>query len=223
MTEFLTTGPATSRIQILLAHGAGAPMTSPFMASMAELLAASGHCVSRFEFDYMAKRRVTGKRTPPPKAERLVDEYVAAVAQAHGAMRAGQSLIIGGKSMGGRVASLAAQSLHDSGLIIGLVCLGYPFHPTGRPDELRTAHLAALTAPALIVQGERDPFGSRPEVEAMRAKKRLSPAIEICWTADGDHDFGPRGNSGHTRKGNMAAAVKAVSDFCERLGPHPTG
>ena len=95
--------------------------------------------------------------------------------------------MIGGKSMGGRVASLVADELFGQGRIAGLVCLGYPFHPPNKPEQLRTAHLEALACPALIVQGERDPFGTRAEVEAFR----LSSAIRLHWAGDGDHDLGP--------------------------------
>ena len=142
--------------------------------------------------------------------ERLVDEYRAAVAAAG----PGAPLLIGGKSMGGRVASLVADDLHAAGRIAGLVCLGYPFHPPGKPDRLRTAHLEHLACPALIVQGERDPFGTRAEVGAMR----LSPAIRFHWAGDGDHDLGPRGGSGFTRKGNLAAAADAVAAFAATCG-----
>ncbi len=89
--------------------------------------------------------------------------------------------------MGGRVASLVADELHAEKRIAGLVCLGYPFHPPKKPEQLRTAHLEHLACPALIVQGERDPFGGRGEVEAYR----LSPAIAFHWVGDGDHDLGP--------------------------------
>lgn len=85
------------------------------------------------------------------------------------------------------------------GAIAGLVCLGYPFHAPATPEKLRIAHLETLTAPALIVQGTRDPFGTQSEVEALR----LSPSIAFQWIGDGDHDFGPRGASGFTRSGNL--------------------
>jgi predicted alpha/beta-hydrolase family hydrolase len=134
-----------------------------------------------------------------------VDEYRAAVAAAG----PGAPLVIGGKSMGGRVASLIADELYAARRIAGLVCLGYPFHPPSQPAKLRTAHLTALACPTLIVQGERDPFGPRAEVEAMR----LSPAIGYHWAGDGDHDLGPRGGSGFTRKANLAAAADAVAAF----------
>jgi predicted alpha/beta-hydrolase family hydrolase len=128
-------------------------------------------------------------------------------------MPAGAALIIGGKSMGGRVASLVVDELHAAGRIAGLACLGYPFHPPKKPEQLRTAHLLALACPALIVQGERDPFGTRAEVEGYG----LSPAIRLHWASDGDHDLGPRGGSGFTRKGNLAAAADAVVEFAKGL------
>jgi predicted alpha/beta-hydrolase family hydrolase len=185
-------------------------METAFLQEIARLLADRMVAVLRFEFAYMAGRRAGGPRRPPPKAERLVDEYRAAVK----AVGPGAPLLIGGKSMGGRVASLVADDLHAAGRIAGLVCLGYPFHPPGKPDRLRTAHLEHLACPALIVQGERDPFGTRAEVEAMR----LSPAIRFHWAGDGDHDLGPRGGSGFTRKGNLAAAADAVAAFAATLG-----
>jgi uncharacterized protein len=180
-------------------------MDSPFLENFAGLLAARGIATLRFEFAYMAARRQGGSRKPPPRAERLTDEYRAAVA----ALPNGAPLLIGGKSMGGRVASLVADELYAQERIAGLVCLGYPFHPPKKPDQLRTAHLAGLACPALIVQGERDPFGSRSEVEALG----LSAAIRFHWVGDGDHDLGPRGGSGFTRKGNLAGAADAIAAF----------
>lgn len=207
--KFLVSGPDEPAHRFLCAHGAGAGMETSFMKTMADLLAARQVAVYRFEFAYMAARREGGSRKPPPRADRLTGEYRAAV----DALPAGRAPLIGGKSMGGRVASLIAEELHAAGRIGGLVCLGYPFHPPNRPDELRTAHLETLTCPTLIVQGERDPFGTRTEVEAMR----LSPAIRFHWASDGDHDLGPRGGSGFTRNGNLAAAADAVAAFAAEL------
>ncbi|MGE0055638.1 MAG: alpha/beta family hydrolase [Hyphomicrobium sp.] len=214
MPDFLNTGPADAASRLLLAHGAGAPMTSPFMETISALLAERGVSVTRFEFSYMAARRNGGKRRPPPKTETLMGEFEAAIAEARALTGSQQRLFIGGKSMGGRVASMIADTAFGSGSIRGLVCLGYPFHPPGKPDQLRTAHLAQLACPTLIIQGERDPFGSRSEVEAMS----LSKAIDFLWAADGDHDLGPRGASGFTRKGNLAAAADAIADFMGRIG-----
>lgn len=213
MPLLLTTGPEAATAHLVLAHGAGALMTSPFMDKVAQLLVDRGVRVTRFEFAYMAARRDGGKRRPPPKAELLQDEYRQAMAEAERITPARQTLLIGGKSLGGRVASLIADDLCAAGRISGLVCLGYPFHPPEKPDKLRTAHLALLSCPTLIVQGERDPFGNRDEVEGYA----LSAAIRIHWVGDGDHDLGPRGGSGHTRKGNLAAAADAVAAFAEAL------
>jgi predicted alpha/beta-hydrolase family hydrolase len=213
MTDIVSEGPPQAATHIVLAHGAGAPLTSPFLHTFARLLTERGLRVTRFNFAYMAARQSGGKRRPPPKAELLVPEYVQIVEQLTDAKPAAQKLVIGGKSMGGRVASIVADDLGARGRIAGLVCLGYPFHPTAKPEQLRIAHLATLATPALVVQGERDPFGNRAEVEAMR----LSPAIRFCWIGDGDHDFGPRGGSGLTRKGNLATAAQAVAEFAAAL------
>jgi uncharacterized protein len=200
--DFLFDGPAGGTA-VVLAHGAGAPMDSPAMTAIARALADAGLRVARFEFGYMAARR-KGTRRPPPRAETLLPEYRAAVTAL-----AAPRPVIGGKSLGGRVASMLADELHDAGAISGLLCLGYPFHPPDQPDRIRTGHLATLRTPALIVQGTRDPFGTRDEV----AGYGLSPAIEVLWLEDGDHDLRPRkkvtglGAADHLR--TMADAVAA--------------
>lgn len=212
MTVFLSVGPLDARTTLLLAPGAGAPMTSPWMEQVSGLLAGSGLRVRRFDFAYMTAR-LAGSRRPPSKAEALVAEYEAAVGEALAEMRAGGRLLIGGKSLGGRVASLAAQSLFDGGRVAGLVCLSYPFHPPKKPEQLRTRHLKALTCPTLIVQGERDPFGGPSEV----AGYGLAPAIAVHWATDGDHDLAPRKSSGATLEGNLAEAVETITGFADRL------
>jgi predicted alpha/beta-hydrolase family hydrolase len=213
MPEFLETGPTDAGWTLLLAHGAGAGMETPFLTQMAELIAGHGIRVLRFEFGYMAARRTGGKRRPAPRAETLMPEYRAAVSAAHDRGLLGR-LAIGGKSMGGRVASLVADDLFAENQVAAVVCLGYPFHPPGMPDKTRTAHLEGLKCPALVVQGERDPFGSRAEVTGYS----LAAGIELAWIGDGDHDLGPRGSSGYTRKGNLAAAADAAAAFLGKLG-----
>jgi predicted alpha/beta-hydrolase family hydrolase len=180
---------------------------------MTKLIAARGISVTSFEFAYMASRRDGAKKRPPPKAEILTSEYRGFVQSLKKRKTSGAKFVIGGKSLGGRVASMISDELYGKGKIAGLVCLGYPFHPPKTPEKLRTAHLEALKCPALIVQGERDPFGSRSEVEALP----LSKKIEMVWIGDGDHDFGPRGNSGYTRKGNLVSAADAVAAFIAGL------
>lgn len=207
MTELLVAGPDDAAATLILAHGAGAGMESTFMAQITDLLAARRVQTLRFEFAYMAARG-SGKRKPPPKAELLIPEYRTAVLSAVEKRRATR-LAIGGKSMGGRVASFIADELFTAGHVRALVCIGYPFHPPKQPDKLRTAHLLTLKCPTLIVQGERDPFGGRDEVETYG----LPAAVRFHWAGDGDHDLGPRGASGFTRKGNLAATADAIVAF----------
>ena len=205
--DFLLDGPEEPPVTLLLAHGAGAPMDSSAMTAAAQALAREGVRVARFEFAYMAARR-TGARRPPPRAESVMPEYRAAVAELVGSTGAPR-LVIGGKSMGGRVASMVADELG----VAGLVCLGYPFHPPGRPDQLRTRHLETLRTPALIVQGTRDPFGTREEVEGYA----LSSAISLLWLEDGDHDLRPRkAVSGFTAAGHMATMAREVAVWAAR-------
>lgn len=209
MSDFINTGSHPAGTRLVLAHGAGAGMDSTWLSDVAALLSERGLATTRFEFAYMAARR-QGVRKPPPKAERLVEEYAAVVDRVRRELQPGQRLLIGGKSMGGRVASLIADELFAAGRIAGLVCLSYPFHPPKRPEQLRTQHLERLTCPALIVQGERDPFGGRAEVPGYS----LSDAITVRWMPDGDHDLAPRAKSGATAAGNLALAADAVVRFC---------
>ena len=209
MTDFLFDGPEKAATTILLAHGAGAPMDSASMTATAQALAAAGFRVARFEFGYMAARR-SGQRKPPPRAESVQPEYLAAIA----ALKARGTLIIGGKSMGGRVASMIADAMLVESTIAGLLCLGYPFHPPEKPQQLRTAHLADLKTPTLIVQGTRDPFGTPDEV----ATYKLSKAIELLWLEDGDHDLKPRKSiSGFTAADHLKTMATRVRAFAEPM------
>ena len=200
MTDFLFNGPKNAGKTVVLAHGAGAPMDSEFMDYIADGLAAQGLRVARFEFPYMVKRREDGKRRPPDRAPVLLETYLNVAAE----LGPG-NLIVGGKSMGGRIASMIA----DEAGAAGLVCLGYPFHPPGKPEKLRTEHLADLKTPALILQGERDPFGKRDEVGGYT----LSKSIDVDFLPDGDHDLKPRKASGRTREENWAGAVDRITAF----------
>jgi predicted alpha/beta-hydrolase family hydrolase len=181
-------------------------MDDPFLGAIARGLAARGLRVARFEFPYMAARRADGKRRPPDRQPVLLETWRAVV----GALGGGAELVIGGKSMGGRMASLVADELGAR----GLVCLGYPFHPPGQPAKLRTAHLAELRSRTLIVQGTRDAFGSRAEVSGYR----LSPRVALHWIDGGDHSFAPQRGSGRTRAQNLDEAVAAVAAFVAAEG-----
>jgi uncharacterized protein len=199
----LSTGPEAAPT-LLLAHGAGAPMDSSFMEEIARLLAERGARTLRFEFAYMATRRREGSKRPPDRMPKLEFAFRDAYAEAQG-LTVGQPLFVGGKSMGGRVASHIVDDLEAAGLI----CLGYPFHPPGRPEKLRTEHLPGIQASALIVQGERDPFGKREEV----GRCTLGPSTTIFWTPDGDHDQKPRKASVFSHADNLDAVATAVADF----------
>ncbi len=208
--KFLFDGPGDAAVTILLAHGAGAPMDSASLNATAKALAAAGFRVARFEFGYMAARRTSDGRKPPPRAETLNPEYLAAIE----ALGAKGPLIIGGKSMGGRVASMVADQLHAAGKITGLLCLGYPFHPPAKPEQLRTKHLADLKTPTLICQGTRDEFGTREEVPGYT----LSDAIEVLWLEDGDHDLKPRKSlSGFSAADHLRTVADAVAAWAARL------
>lgn len=204
--DYLTDGPksAALTLTLALAHGAGAPMDSDWMNMVAAAVAAKGFRVIRFEFPYMTERRTTGKKRPPNPA-RILEETWDAVISDLGPER----LVIGGKSMGGRIASMVA----DRTGVQGLVCLGYPFHPPGRPEKLRTEHLATLKTPTLICQGERDPFGTKDEVPGFTLSKR----IKLHWAPDGDHGLKPRKKSGFTEEQNIADAVSAIAAFMSKL------
>ncbi|PSH67315.1 MULTISPECIES: alpha/beta family hydrolase [Phyllobacterium] len=205
---FLFDGADNAPVTILLAHGAGAPMDSMSMEATAKALVTANFRVVRFEFGYMAARRTSDSRKPPPRAEVLKPEYMKAVAE----LGATGALVIGGKSMGGRVASMIADDLYSAKRIAGLLCLGYPFHPPGKPEQLRTKHLAGLMTPTLVCQGTRDEFGTREEVPGYT----LSDKIEILWLDDGDHDLKPRkrisGLSPADHLRTMAETVKAWTD-----------
>ena len=180
-------------------------MDSPFMAAIAGGMAERGWQVLRFEFPYMARMRQSGKRCAPDRLPKLEEAFREQVDQAAG----GAPLLIGGKSMGGRIASLLVDELAETAGVIGCACLGYPFHPPGKPQQLRTEHLAALRTPTLILQGERDTFGRRAEVETYT----LSPQIDLQWLSAGDHSFKPTLSSGLSEADNLAAACAALDRF----------
>ena len=205
MVALLWDSPDSYSATLVLGHGAGAAMDSAGMNDAARAIAGRGIRVVRFEFAYMAGRR-EGVRKPPPRAESLQGEYRDVVCR----VTVDGPVFIGGRSMGGRVASMVADELHAAGSVRGLVCLGYPFHPPGKPEQLRTAHLEHLTTPALIVQGTRDEFGTRDEVSGYA----LSPSIELVWLEDGDHGLRPRKSvSGFTYAQHLESMADAVARF----------
>ena len=190
---------------LLLAHGAGAPMDSDFMNIVSVGLADRGVRVVRFEFPYMQERRETGKKRPPDRQAVLLGCWQQAIND-HDDI---ESLFIGGKSMGGRMATRYAADNSVS----GVVCLGYPFHPAGKPDSLRIDHLSDVSSPMLVLQGERDKLGSREEV----AQYSLPSRLALKWLPDGDHDLKPRVRSGYSHQQHLETAVRAIADFILRV------
>jgi len=203
--NLLINGENSAARTVVLAHGAGAPMDSPSMEQIALGLGAHGLRVVRFEFPYMARRRDDGKRSGPDRPLVLLDAWRRVIEQVGAADR----LIIGGKSMGGRIATMVA----DEQNVAGLLCFSYPFHPAGRPQTTRTAHLGTLRTPMLVLQGTRDPLGNREEVETYD----LSSSINLHWLEDGDHDLKPRKASGRSHGQNIEEAIERAAGFVAAL------
>jgi predicted alpha/beta-hydrolase family hydrolase len=195
--------PSQPSATFVLAHGAGAAMDTPFMNRMAAGLCARGIEVVRFEFPYMARLRSEGRRRAPDRMPVLEASFGEVLHKLQKRAR----LFIGGKSMGGRVATRIA----DAAAVRGVIALGYPFHPPKQPASLRVEHLTELHTPCLIVQGMRDPFGTEAEV----ADYPLSGQIALHWLKDGDHSFVPRKSSGRSEAENLSEAVDVVAAFID--------
>ncbi|MEZ9604447.1 alpha/beta fold hydrolase [Vibrio sp. 10N.222.55.A3] len=191
-------------ITFIFAHGAGAGMEHEFMQSVAKGLAFKGIRVIRFNFPYMIKRAEDGKRRPPDRAPKLLEAYQEIIEQVDA-----DKLVIGGKSMGGRMAS----HLSELDKVAAMACLGFPFHPSGKPEKYKGEHLAELAKPCLILQGERDTFGKREEF----ADFDLSDSIRVEFIPDGDHSFKPRKSSGYTEQQNIALTVEKLSAFIKEV------
>lgn len=213
MNDFLWTRPDTTPVAtLLMAHGAGAPMDSAFMEKLAAALSENGVAVARFEFAYMAGRRTGGSKRPPPRAEKLIGEFQTAL---QALLPVAESpILLGGKSMGGRVAAMLGGGGSLPARVGGVCCYGYPFHPTGKPDaDWRMAPLEDAKRPVLILQGDRDPFGSKPELDEIS----LPGHVSLTYLEDGNHDFGPRGKSPATLDGNIGIAARATAAFAASL------
>ena len=210
MTDLLWTLPEADTPEtpvLLMAHGAGAAMDSGFMNRFAGHAATNGLAVARFEFAYMARRRVDGRKRPPPRADKLTGEFQTAL-QAVLDQRKGP-VLIGGKSMGGRVAAMLSGAASLPKRVTGVVCLGYPFHPPAKPDDWRLEPLQSARRPVLVAQGTRDAFGGTADLETVT----LPAHVRLIWMEDGNHDLAPRGASPATWDGNLAAAAAATAEF----------
>ena len=203
MSHWIAEGPENGPL-FIFAHGAGAGMEHDFMTAVAKGLVEQGIRVVRFNFPYMVKRAEDGKKRPPDRAPKLLEAYEEVIAHF-----TNRPIVIGGKSMGGRMSSLLA----DNALVAGIACLGFPFHPPGKPEKYKGEHLASIDKPTLILQGERDTVGQREEFEGFA----LSELITVSFLPDGDHSFKPRKSSGYTEAGNIASTVEQLAIFIKEV------
>lgn len=199
---------------LILAHGAGAGSDSPFMERLAGALRHAGINVWRFEFPYMQKRRADGRKRPPDRQPVLLSHFQAVINECRGRIGSKQTLVIGGKSMGGRMASLLAATA-DCPPVQGVACFGYPFHPPGKPDRWRTEHLAGLRCPMAVFQGTRDPFGKPEELASL---DELPGQVEINWLEGGNHDLRPLKKQGLDENALIDQAAVMAADFIRSLG-----
>ncbi len=200
LDDVMIDGNLNARITFFLAHGAGAGMENGFINAIAEGVASDRVKVIRFNFPYMTRKKREGRNFPPDRLPKLLETY-----QAYIDRYATEINVIGGKSMGGRVASHLAG--HDS--VSGIICLGFPFHPPGKPEKFKGEHLSCMQKPTLILQGERDMFGKPDEI----AEYSLSEAVEIAFISDGDHSLKPRKSSGLTQDENIKQACNFITEF----------
>ncbi len=201
---------ADQRLTIALTHGAGAGLDSDFMQYFIEALRSRGLRLAPFEFPYMAARRKDGKKRPPDRAAVLMQTWRERIAEIGAA-----NCVIAGKSMGGRIGSDVAWELEQAGTpLAGCIYLGYPFHAPGKPEKVRAEPLVKMKkTPSLLLQGERDPFGTRAEV----VRYKLSKSVRVHWLADGEHSLVPRKASGRTQDDNWTEAAEEISKFIGRI------
>ncbi|TWX73919.1 alpha/beta fold hydrolase [Colwellia sp. C1TZA3] len=196
---------------VIFAHGAGADMHHAYIEELIALMNAQQLSVLRFNFPFMDKRKLDGKRRPPDRMPALVECYQAILANANSTL----PIYIAGKSMGGRIAATLAgdKVLMQKQLVSGVICLGYPFHPVKKPEKLRLAPLQNTQLPVLILQGERDALGSESEIK----QYEISSRCQLHYFSDGDHDLKPRVKSGYNLKQHQTTAVNKIRDFIDEI------
>lgn len=190
----------------VFAHGAGAPMDSEFMERITSGLVDKGIRVVRFEFPYMQERRSMGKKRPPNRQPELITCFRQVIDEVNG------PCALMGKSMGARMASILASQATNDSRILGVLALGYPFHPQGKPEKLRTDHLVDIQVPMMIMQGTRDALGNKELVSSLT----IPSAIRINWLEDGDHDLKPRVKSGLTHDQHIKQAISQCAEFIKQ-------
>ena len=195
---------------LVLAHGAGADMNHDFMETITSLLNLKQISVIRFNFPYMVKRAEDGKRRPPDRMPKLIDGFLSLLSSINSDL----PLFIAGKSMGGRVAatlmneSISGDVFSD---LKGGICLGYPFHPQKKPENLRLEPLQNNQKKVLIVQGERDALGNKDEISGYT----LSALCQVLFLPDGDHNLKPRVKSGFTHQQHLETTITAIVRFID--------
>ena len=203
MIEWVKSIQQPAIAQFIFSHGAGAGSDSDFMQHVAKLISEQGVDVGLFDFEYMQIAKQTNKRRPPERAPKLLSYYE----QILNHTQPNVPLFIGGKSMGGRMASMLACTTEQP--VLGVLAFGYPFHPPGKPEKLRTDHFADIVCPFLVLQGERDTFGTRQELATMAMPKQP----QYIWLTDGDHSLKPRKRSGMTELQNRETAALEAVEF----------
>jgi hypothetical protein len=199
LTHYPASDEGSLNSVLVLAHGAGAGERHPFMAAFGRGLAAAGIDVVTFNFPYMEQ-----KRRVPDKAPVLEQRFREVVERTRSDRMKGRRLFIGGKSMGGRIAThLAAQGSIDD--LKGVVALGYPLHPPGKPEQPRIAHLPSIAVPMLIVQGERDTFGAPSELEPVIETMKAPVTLHVV--EGGDHSLKVRGRTSEQVYAPVFAAI----------------
>lgn len=192
---------------VIFAHGAGADMEHEYITDLVNLLNAQQLNVLRFNFPYMDKRKLDGKRRPPDRMPILIASYKSILASINSSL----PVFIAGKSMGGRVAATIAsdESMMTLHKVRGVICLGYPFHPVKKPENLRLVPLQETQRPVLILQGDRDALGNKSEVDSYDISKHC----QVHYFADGDHDLKPRVKSGYKFAEHKCLAVLKMKEF----------
>lgn len=198
-----------SKVVLILAHGAGAPADSTFMEDLSAALEREGIGTIRFEFPYMQKRRKDGKKRPPDREPVLLEYFSGVIDRVRAELGSGSLILVGGKSMGGRMASILASRRDD---IDGVICFGYPFHPPGKLDRWRTAHFRDLNCPILVLQGTRDPFGKPDELADHQQELE---AIDLRWVEGGNHDFQTLKSQPQTQSELIAQAARETRIFVD--------
>jgi len=200
--------PADARLLYVLAHGAGAGMRHPFLEAISQRLAEQGIATLRYQFRYMEQR--SRRPDPPAVAAATVRAAVAEAAR----LAPGLPLVAGGKSFGGRMTS-TAQAEEPLPGVRGLVFLGFPLHPPGRPDDKRAEHLARVTIPMLFLQGTRDEFA---DLELLRpVVKRLGDRAALHLVESGDHSFKVPKKSGRSEGDVMGELARAIVTWSLKL------